>query len=236
MEEKLSGILLYGVPYGDNDKIISIFTLEQGLISAKIKGVKKAGAKLKFAAEPFCFAEYIFSKTANKRTVIGASLIDSFYPVRESVIKLYSASLAVEFVRKFFKEGMESKETFVLLADTLKSLAYSDFSPKCAVARFLIYALNYSGYALNLSGCALCNEKIKARTFFNPDTGSFYCEECFDGRGREVDGKTLTALEKIEKGENLLDEECVRPLKLLNYYINYKTDETLSLLKTLLEL
>ena len=42
--------------------------------------------------------------------------------------------------------------------------------------------------------------------------------------------------EKIEKGENLLDEECVRPLKLLNYYINYKTDETLSPLKTLLEL
>ena len=61
MEEKLSGIVLGGVNFSENDKILNIFTLEKGVISAKIKGVKKAGAKLKFASEPFCFAEFIFS-------------------------------------------------------------------------------------------------------------------------------------------------------------------------------
>ena len=62
MEEKLSGIVLGGVNYGENDKIINVFTLEKGVVSAKIKGVKKAGAKLKFASEPFCFAEFVFFK------------------------------------------------------------------------------------------------------------------------------------------------------------------------------
>ena len=50
MEEKVSGIVLGGISYGENDKILKLFTLEKGLISAKIKGVKKAGAKLKFAS------------------------------------------------------------------------------------------------------------------------------------------------------------------------------------------
>ena len=63
MEEKMSGIVLSAVSVGENDKILNIFTLEKGVVSAKIKGVKKAGAKLKFASEPFCFAEFIFDKT-----------------------------------------------------------------------------------------------------------------------------------------------------------------------------
>ena len=53
MEEKASGIVLSAVNYGESDKILNIFTLEQGVVSAKIKGVKKAGAKLRFSAEPF---------------------------------------------------------------------------------------------------------------------------------------------------------------------------------------
>ena len=66
MEEKLSGIVVGGVNYGESDKILNIFTLEKGMVSAKIKGVKKAGAKLKFASEPFCFAEYVFSKSGDR--------------------------------------------------------------------------------------------------------------------------------------------------------------------------
>ena len=80
MEEKMSGIVLGGVNFSENDKILNILTLEKGVISAKIKGVKKAGAKLKFASEPFCFAEFIFSKNLDKRTVIGASLLIVFTP------------------------------------------------------------------------------------------------------------------------------------------------------------
>ena len=57
MEEKLCGIVLSGVNFGENDKILSIFTPDKGVVSAKIKGVKKAGAKMKFAAEPFCCAQ-----------------------------------------------------------------------------------------------------------------------------------------------------------------------------------
>ena len=45
MEEKLSGIVLSGINYGESDKIINVFTPEKGVVSAKMKSVKKAGAK-----------------------------------------------------------------------------------------------------------------------------------------------------------------------------------------------
>ena len=112
MEEKMSGIVLGGISFGENDKILKIFTLEQGVVSAKIKGVKKAGAKLKFASEPFCFAEFIFSKRGDMRTVIGASLIDSFYPVREDIVKYFASGTVLEFVKRFYKENIASKDAF----------------------------------------------------------------------------------------------------------------------------
>ena len=115
MEEKLRGIVLSGVNYGESDKILGIFTLEKGLITAKIKGVKKAGAKMKFASEPFCFAEFIFSEKNGKRTVIGASLIDSFYPLREGVEKFFAGGAMVEYTKKFLYEGMKNEDHFILL-------------------------------------------------------------------------------------------------------------------------
>ncbi len=51
--------MLRATDYLENDKILTLLTAEMGKITAGIKGVKKAGAKLKFAAQPFCFAEYI---------------------------------------------------------------------------------------------------------------------------------------------------------------------------------
>ena len=141
MEEKQNGIVLGGVNYSESDKILNIFTLEKGIIGAKIKGVKKAGAKLKFASEPFCFAEFIFSKNGEKRSVIGASLIDSFYPVRENIEKYFCAGTVVEFIKHFYKEEMVDEQEFFLAVNALKDIAYTQ-NHLSALVKFLIFALN----------------------------------------------------------------------------------------------
>ena len=61
MEEKVNGVVLRNVSYLEYDSILTLFTAEKGIITCKIKGIKKAGAKLKFAGEPFCFAEYMLA-------------------------------------------------------------------------------------------------------------------------------------------------------------------------------
>lgn len=237
MEEKMSGIVLGGVSFGENDKILNVFTLEQGVVSAKIKGVKKAGAKLKFASEPFCFAEFIFSKKGENRTVINASLMDSFYPVREDIVKYFCAGTVVEFVKRAFREDIVSPETFFAVIKTLESIAYGDGNPKSALVLFLINALKESGYALNLSGCAKCEKEVGLRVFFDYRSGAFYCADCFDGTGREISTLTFRALTLAERGE-LTDDNVgtVKALKLLEYYLENRVDEKLNSLKELIKI
>ena len=60
MEEKLNGIVLSGVSVGENDKILNIFTLEKGTVSAKIKGRSKA--EICFRAFLFCRIFVFFAR------------------------------------------------------------------------------------------------------------------------------------------------------------------------------
>ncbi len=236
MEEVISGIVLGGVNYGDNDKILNIFTLEKGMVSARIKGVKKAGAKLKFAAEPFCFAEYVFSTSGEKRTVIGASLIDSFYPLREDIKRYYTAAAEVEFVKAFSREGILSPELFVALAEGLKDLAYGGDESLSAGAKFFVKALSLVGYALNLNGCVCCGDEIDGRTYFEYNSGGFFCDDCYDGKGREINNLTYRALRKAERGETLSSDEGAFALRLIDYYLTNKPEIKIKSLKELLSL
>lgn len=233
MEEKLDGIVVSATDYRENDKIINVFTLERGVVSAALKGVKKAGAKLKFAAAPFCFAEFMFSVKGDKRTVIGAALRDSFYPIREDLKKLYCGGVVLEFIRKFVKEEMSSFELFFATVAALKDLAYGEENPLSVTSKFLVSALKFSGYALNTAGCFACGKTDFNRVFFDYATGGFYCEECFGKDMREINPETYSALKKVETGEILSEKEGTLALRFLNYYVTHKTEEDLKSLKEL---
>ena len=79
MEIKVNALVIKAIDYKENDKILTLYSLEKGRLSANIKGVKKPKAKLKFASEPFCFAEFILAEKLGKYTVINASYKNSFY-------------------------------------------------------------------------------------------------------------------------------------------------------------
>ncbi len=229
MEEKYNAIVLRAIDYKDNDKILTLFTLENGVISAAIRGVKKSGAKLKFAAQPFCFCEFVLNKNGERRTVVSADIIESFYPIREDILKFYAGAVALEFVSQFVQEGDGAKDIFLVLADFLKTLCYTDAPPRVALVKFLLEALAFSGYEISVSGCKKCRKTIVNRTFFDFGTGSAVCEDCRVNTDVEINPNTLKLLE----GANTLpfDElnkltfpqmiEC-KAIKLLTYFIEVK--------------
>ena len=107
MEIKVNALMLRAADYQEHDKVLTLLTAEYGKITAGIKGVKKPNAKLKFAAQPFCFAEYILAKRGDKFTVINCSECESFYDLRTDINKFYAASAAVEAANVLTYDGDE---------------------------------------------------------------------------------------------------------------------------------
>ena len=240
-EKKLNGLLVRAVNYGERDKIITIFTLEEGLVSAKIKGVKKADAKLKFASEPFSFSEYILSSSGDRNTVTGASLYDGFYPIRENICAYYSGCVILEFIREFCMEGETYPELFLLATKTLEKLAYSDENRFETLIAFLLSALREVGYGLNTKKCIYCKTPIEDRVFFESSSGGFLCLDCVGETGMEISKITYQILKNIEENgfaPEMEDKDryLKRALKLIDFYINDRTSATVKALKDLIEL
>ena len=81
-----------------------------------------------------------------------------------------------------------------------------------------------------------CGNELDGRVFFDFTTGSFFCEECREGGAREINLSTYDALCAVENGQTVPDERAFRALRLLDYYLVNKAEESLTNLKELLKL
>ena len=74
---KFKGIVLKSIDYKEKDKLLTIFSLELGKLTAVLKGVRQEKAKLKFAAMPFCFAEFVATNVNGYYTITECYQIES---------------------------------------------------------------------------------------------------------------------------------------------------------------
>lgn len=195
MELKVNALMLRGVDYKDNDKILTLFSLENGKISVGAKGVKRAGAKLAFCAAPFCFAEYVLNERSDRLTVIGATEIESFYKLRLDVYAYCASAAICEFLLKFTEEGQPEEGLFYLAIKALKAMCFENAEPSAALISFLCEALRLSGYGVNFSSCAACGKnELGERAFFDFSSGKYYCENCAVESALQVLPSTVAAL------------------------------------------
>lgn len=187
MENVVRGIVLGGVTFKEKDKILSVFSLEKGLISCKLIGVLKENAKLKAVKEPFCFAELVLnSKNNNFYTISSANIIDSFFDITADYNKFVVGCSILEIIKKVAYEENPNEPLFIETLKALKTLAYEDVNPNAVLMKFLISIFEAMGYALSLEKCACCGEKFIGRRFFNVESGDIVCLSCKRPNSNEI--------------------------------------------------
>lgn len=229
MEIKVNAIVLKAVDYKENDRILTLYSLENGKITAGIKGVKKAGAKLKFASEPFCFAEYILSYKNGRYTVIGASYIDTFYELRLSIDKYYTSAVVADFLLNYTESDMADAPLFSLALNAIKDICYNE-NEKLTLAKFLYEGVKLLGYSILNVNCQGCNEDIKGRVFIRFKDASFSCLSCKIDGYSEIREETYGIIKALHNDEFCLQtqyKDIDKGLKFLFYYIELKTDTKL---------
>ena len=242
MEFKADALVLRTADWGEYDKIVTLFTADRGKLSAALKGVKRAGAKLKFAAQPFCFAEFVFAERSGRNTVISASLHDGFYALREDIACYYAAVVLCEACDKLLFEGIESPTLFLAAVRALEALsscaeggARGEARPEdgksgssCVLLRFLLTALKEAGYPVSAGDCPHCGERLSGRMRFDMESGAFGCEAC--GGGVPASGSTYLAVRAaLGQGGEATADGVKRALRLVSAYFAFQASELPSL-------
>ena len=226
-EKKIKAFLIRAVEYGESDKILSLYSIEEGKLSARIKGVKKANSKLRFAAGSFCFGEYILSCSDKGNTVINCTPIELFSPLYEDITKTYAGYTVCEFLDRFCEEGEENANLCAVVLKAIKEIAYGEADIPLVIIWFFINALKLSGYAMNYAVCAKCGEHGNVAGF-SFKLGSGVCNDCFDDTTRSLspaESNILRILTKsdieILKNMKFERDDVINCLRLFRQYVEY---------------
>lgn len=146
MEKTMTAILIRATDKGESDKLVRLFSVQDGIVTATLRGVRKKNAKLKFAAQPFSVCEYEAAQKNGRLLITGATQIEDMYELCTDAEKYAAASVAIEVVDKA-AVSIDSSELFVYLLKTLKALLSSENNSAIIVAKFVQKIISVSGFA-----------------------------------------------------------------------------------------
>ncbi len=229
-EQRIRGIVVGSKDFKEADKLLTLFTLEKGIVYAKLVGVKKPNAKLKAAKDIFVFADFDVVSKSEFLTITSANIIETFHNITTDIDKYYVGCSILEILKTVGRENLSNEPLFLETLKTLQVLAFGNVKPEILQMRFLIKIFEAMGYRLSLDRCASCGEKFIHKRFFSPFDGAIVCSGCKPPNSEEILPLTHSTMRlasdcPIEKLETLfLSEEGVAlALKLLkeNFFARF---------------
>lgn len=234
---KVRALVVSSIDYKESDKLITLCSVEQGKITANLKGCRKQKSKLRFCGAPFCFCEYILSEKNGFYVVTGATAIEQFSDISSNLDKFYAGSVILETLNKIVKEG---EDTALLVANALthlKSLNYEENTDEGIVLlSFFLTLYKQAGYALSFDSCKICRATSFNKKYFSKEHGGVVCNICSGRDASVVSNSAVNLMKSISDGiklsvlrfEKSVIYEC---LSLMSEYFVYLTKEKVNSLK-----
>lgn len=162
----VQAIVLRAVNYRDFDRMLTLFTRDEGRVSACARGAHRPRSPLAAASTQFCTGEYVLEDKNGKFNVKSCLLDAAFYPLREDARRLAYASALTQICEEVVQPGQSNPELYDTL---LRALTYLSFDTQddctCIVLPFLLRAMVLCGHGVMLTRCAACGGPIKDARF-----------------------------------------------------------------------
>lgn len=166
----------------DADKIIVMYSKDNGLIKGVAKGIKKPKSKLGARMDLLVANSLQLLKGRSLDTILQAQTVNNFRKTREDFDKLMLSSYISELVMNL-GEGSESasKEIYELLYKALNRISTSELKKDAliAVIKFQLKFLLVMGFCVELDTCLCCREQVlDEEMYFSSTMGGILCKEC----------------------------------------------------------
>jgi DNA repair protein RecO (recombination protein O) len=199
---RVHAIVLRHADWGEADRLVTLYTREQGKLRAVAKGARKITSRKAGHLEPFTQVKLQLSRGRDLFIVTQADTMEAYLPLRESLVLTGYASYAVELLDRFvYEEEGANPSLYRLLAETLQRLAEEE-DTWLAVRYYEMRLLDYLGFRPQLFECANCGRAIKAEEqYFSFSLGGVICPRC--GRGlpnlKPISVETLKYLRHFQR-------------------------------------
>lgn len=173
----LRGLVLRTVDIGENDRLLTLLTAEEGKITLSAKGVRSVKSRRMAACQPFCYSEFTVNNRNGKRSLTETRLIENFYTIREKIEGYALASYLCELTEAVTVEDTDQGDILSLLLNCL-FLIGDGHKPLWLIKGVFEWRLAaLLGFMPDLSGCGECGAKSGSMALSLID-GCLYCTDC----------------------------------------------------------
>lgn len=224
-ETKVEGICLRSTEFGESDRIITLLTDSCGKIAVKVRGVASPKSRLRQAAVPFAFGQYVLIKKNGFFTLKSFDFSDPFTQISCDLTRYYLGAAALELSDSLTEESIPVTRELARLLRFLMTLCYDGGG----ISSFMIYVLD----VLKIAGYGLregeYDGKKEARYFvFDLEEGALRLSENKPSYAFRLTPSAVRFLAAFMKGEEPDAEPSAycEILSLFSQYIRYKTGGT----------
>jgi DNA repair protein RecO (recombination protein O) len=173
-------IVFRSTPYGESDRIVTLYTLDFGKIKGIAKGAKRSQKRFANTLEIGSYIQVVFfeKETQDLVRLDHSELIRPFGSLREDITKLAWASYFIELVNEMTAERIKNKALFRLLVFFL-NLIDQGMLQEDIQRVFEVRLLSHLGYQPHFDHCTRCQKRLSGENFFfGIREGGVLCPSC----------------------------------------------------------
>jgi DNA repair protein RecO (recombination protein O) len=234
---RVEAIILQHSDWGEADRILRLYTREQGKLRAIAKGARKMKSRKAGHLEPFMRSRLMLAKGRDMWIVTQAELIEAYSSMRENLESTARMAYVIELLDRLTYEEGQNWQLFDLASNTLTRLSENSdsFVP---IHYYEMRILDLTGYRPLLFECASCRKPIKAEDqFFAAEVGGVLCPSC----GARTAGSRMISMDALRYLRHFQRSSYAEALRadpsektrseveaILNYYLTYLLERGLN--------
>lgn len=198
---RVEAIVLRHSDWGEADRLLTLFTREEGKLRTIAKGVRRLRSRKAGHLQPFTRVKLMLAHGRDLWIVTQAETVAAYLALREDLERIAHASYAVELLDRFTYEEGANRPLFDLLAMTLQRLDEGQL-PFTLLRYYELRLLDLLGFRPQLFRCVGCSEGIQPQDqFFSPLLGGVLCPRCGaqDASARPISVNALRFLRHFQR-------------------------------------
>ncbi|MFD2046095.1 DNA repair protein RecO [Ornithinibacillus salinisoli] len=176
MLEKIEGIVIKTMDYGETHKIVTIFSRKIGKFSALAKGAKKTKSRMAAVTQPFIYGQFLVYVNSGLSSIQQGEIIQSFRTIREDIIKTAYLAYITELTEKLIDDQSPDSYLYDQLYQTVSWIAENE-DVDIPIIMYELKLFAKGGFAPILDKCVHCGttENLSA---FSIVEGGLLCRKC----------------------------------------------------------
>ncbi|MDW7655748.1 MAG: DNA repair protein RecO [Bacillota bacterium] len=175
---KTKGFVVRVVPVGESDRIISLLTEDQGLISVSVRGARRTRSPHLMTTQIFSFSTFELFYNKGHYSINVSELIEPFSALQQDIDRLVCASHLAEVLIDSLRDDLAQPGVYRLWAYGMQAISRQP-DPFLSVHVVQLRLLMEIGFAPRLDSCVLCGSPIEQMAddalYFSIAAGGLIC-------------------------------------------------------------